>query len=332
MGNEKISINPISGVCNTTFDLAPLLANWTPDRYFWYIPCGSVSQLQDDLQAPYIVKSEKPPTAGGNAQFSTYFMARDQSNSFIDFIFANGKIISYKEFFNPNDYSNLTVTFPPGTGNIIINYNTGMSYLMTYGEPKITNKSYSDGKVSLMGQNFFNSPDHLNITLDGKDIKSLITSVNHDLIVFKRDIITAEKFAINITVDGINLIASTGNIVFAPTISKISSIPNKGGPITITGTWLFITNPNATVAVDIKMGTIPCKNPRSPDSNGTVLICDIPPGNGSEGRLVPSITINSIPNEMTSVYFEYAVPTVTHYTQQGDKFSFQGESFGTQAI
>ncbi|KAF2070746.1 hypothetical protein CYY_007927, partial [Polysphondylium violaceum] len=341
-GIKSISLNnnfgkPIgvnNGGCFSSFDLSPLAKSWEPSSVFHVIDCNDESgSLEYSVSS--ISKYNKPSTSGGPTHFTANFMKLSLTQSTIKSISTTKGPIDYTEYFDPNDSSNLTIVFPPGIGPIsLIYYSSPKIYKLnfSYASPIINSVSYKDGKVSLIGHNFFNSLDLLNITMDGSDIKRLIISIDHDLIVFKKDIFIAEKFVINLSIGGTSLESPYNVVEFLPKINYLTSVPNRGGPITITGAWFFMAHQNIPVTVDINMGTIPCKNPRSPDPSGTVLICDMPPSNGSEGRLVPSILINSVANLKTDLYFEYALPSVTHYTQQGDKFSFQGENFGTQAM
>eukprot|EP01133_Synstelium_polycarpum_P015092 gene15092-17867_t len=190
--------------------------------------------------------------------------------------------------------------------------------------PSVGDSSNDLKQFRLSGKNFGKVPANVVLKVDDN-----VIPVNDDLTHFvltfpiTKEIAYASTKSVFISVNG-NDMAPNAVIKLAPVVDSITSVPTKGGMVTITGKFLSLQAPSGTpFTSDIDIGGIKCTNPTNPAAD--TIVCNLVAGTGSN-KLV-KITINSLPSK-EDIRFAYGVPQIQKVSQEADVVTLNGLSFG----
>eukprot|EP01132_Coremiostelium_polycephalum_P003586 gene3586-4467_t len=116
------------------------------------------------------------------------------------------------------------------------------------------------------------------------------------------------------------------SLKLVPTIDSITSTNTTGGVVTISGTFLNTKREEGktSTTVSVKIGSMTCTDPFSPEGDNTKLSCTIPAGTGDHSV---SVTIDGILSTGNVIY-TYGRPSISKVTQQDTKIIIDGFNFG----
>ncbi|KAF2076583.1 hypothetical protein CYY_002134 [Polysphondylium violaceum] len=226
----------------------------------------------------------------------------------------------------------ISFKFPPGAGNIKLNPRNSCGDF-GYQVPTIDSIGYSNNKIEIQGNNFFNEKKLINLSLQEPNMEPEIISademilVDHEKITFNRNIFSPQNLTFRLSIA--NRVAGSKTEIFRPIIAKINpgTIPTIGGKLTILGTYL---NGDKNKP-EIKIGDSICGSPIWA-SDGTNITCEMPKRSPNDKPFMPVIiTINNIINNSTNnVSFEK--PFITSLKQEKQWFNITGGNLGDPTI
>eukprot|EP01132_Coremiostelium_polycephalum_P005182 gene5182-6450_t len=274
----------------------------------------------------------KVPTQGGVSTMNGFFFLNNPQQIFVT---TNGvKVNSTSVAVTQN---NNAITFPvaEGTGKIDVNViykNRNTRASSTYENPTLTSYTNNFTVLAITGKNFGNKIPVFQIRYGDSVVPSdNILSLSHNLVELNCSYIKSSiSLIVNVTVDGL-VSDKTLTVNFKPKITSITSVPNKGGSVTIKGSYLNAKHDDGTpTTVDIKIGTYKCTGASNlVEGDYTALVCTMPEGTGDQ--LAISVSIDSIASDpaATTVTFSYAYPHIKEIKQSGNVLTLIGESLGS---
>ncbi|KAF2075382.1 hypothetical protein CYY_003306 [Polysphondylium violaceum] len=234
----------------------------------------------------------------------------------------------------PNDFTTLTCTAPPGTGSnydvvvTISTYSTDAPYIKySYVYPVISSFTHSGTTIILNGT-LLGNPANSVITFNGKTITPTATTTPVNGVSQLNFTLPAEAKNGDVSILSLGRLSLPFDIKLTPSITSVSISATAGSTITITGSFLMITN-FASAAVPVSftnsVGGFECKNfVQGPDS--TTLLCDASAGVGKD--LPATLSIDS---QTATSTVSYLAPSMTGLTRNGAKGIIKGTSFGKSA-
>ncbi|KAM9956209.1 hypothetical protein ACTFIR_002920 [Dictyostelium discoideum] len=283
---------------------------------------------------PFNLKySEKPKTSGGDIVITGTYLRFMGGPNLIKSTFDPYKPFVVKgNFSDPSfDCNNITVTFPPSSGNFTISYDDigyGL-FPFSYESPKISSTVLDSFKqiITINGDNFFSDKNLVKVSFDGINQPNFIISVNNTQIQvndFSR--VDPGPLSIDITINGVTI---ENNYIhcFPTIITSISSVSNHlGGTVTIKGEKLSSTL-NSSFGPSITIGNKQCTFIKS---TSTELECQLGP-NEFGGRILPVI-VNFGGCNSTSpngVSFTYNIPTLSSGSYSNGFVTLIGTNLGS---
>ncbi|KAM9956918.1 hypothetical protein ACTFIR_003653 [Dictyostelium discoideum] len=276
--------------------------------------------------------NKKPGTSGGDVVFTGNYLRFRGGPNFIKSNYGNGVSFVVKgNFSDPSfDCNNITVSFPPGSGNFEINFEDhgDFPFSFSYESPKISStvSDESSGLLTINGDNFFTDKNLIEVFLGGINQTNFIISVNHTQIQvnnFSRP--DLGPMSINIKVNKITLQKDFTHC-FPAIITSISSVSNYlGGIVTIKGVKLSSTF-NPSLKPSITIGNNKCTLIKS---TTTELECQLDP-NEYGGRDLP-VNVNFGGCNSTSnnnVSFTFNIPTLSSGSYSNGFVTLIGTNFG----
>ncbi|KAM9956191.1 hypothetical protein ACTFIR_002902 [Dictyostelium discoideum] len=269
--------------------------------------------------------SKKPKTSGEDIVITgTYLRLFSSPNLLMTSL---GRNLSDPSF----DCNNITVTFPPGSGDLILSYDDFGFFTQTfsYESPKISSIVSDSLKqiITINGDNFFTDKDLVKVSFDGINQPNFIISVNHTQIqVSNFNRVDPGPMSVNITVNEVS-IEKNYTHCFPAIITSISSVSNHlDGIVTIKGEKLSSTlNPSLTPSITI--GDQQCKFIKS---TPTELECELY-ANEFGGKNLP-VDVNFGGCNSTSpngVSFTYNIPTLSSGSYSNGIVTLIGTNLGT---
>ncbi|KAF2070745.1 hypothetical protein CYY_007944 [Polysphondylium violaceum] len=334
--STSVTLTPESCSPDCIFEFKNYVKLWDAQTFIYkYTSAGKVLTKSSPFDKFGYIESLAPPkTSGSNQTFTAYFLQINPTlvKSFSAMI--NGQSYENEDLnlalVNAGDYTKYSITFPPGTGKIDITYDK-KTMSINFAAPTIASHTMdADGKFSVVGDNFFNNASVIAITVDGKalvDVNGAIVSADFQKLVFSYPTNTTSSHKIEVTVDGIKS-AAPYDLVIKPIVTGISSVPNKGGKVTVTGKYLNAVKEDGTPSVvKVTVGTTECAKPVNPQEGVfTHLVCDMPAGN--DDNLDVFVEIDSIKSDAATVKFSYGFPTISSIKQIGNLFVVTGSCLG----
>jgi len=336
---KSVTIVPEAGSCSTDclFEFKDYVTHWDAQTFIYkYTSNGKVLTKTNSFDKfGYIESIASPKTSGSNQTFTAYFL--QVTPSLVKSFSAKINGVSYENedlslgLVDENDYTKYTITFPPGTGKIDIVYDK-KPMSINYAAPEITSSTF-DGEsvVTLVGDNFANVKEQVTVSLDGTALApEAIVSADYQKVVFNFAPKITGEHSVAVSVNGIS---SAKPLAFQikPVVTAISSVPNKGGKVTLTGKFLNTDKGDGVTksVVKILVGTTECANPVNPEAGVfTSLVCEMPAGNNDNLDVV--VEIDSIKSE-SAVKFSYGFPTIASITQKDNVFVITGSCLGELA-
>ncbi|EAL71663.1 IPT/TIG domain-containing protein [Dictyostelium discoideum AX4] len=207
------------------------------------------------------------------------------------------------------DVSNLTVSFPAGSGSSkLITFNYLYYQNFSYAPPIITmvsyNQKYSD--VFIDGYNFYlNAFKVQEIYFDGVKQNNFIINRDHtQIIVSNYRRVESGQMSINIKVNDVSMEKNFIYCFYPPSITSVNSITYyDGGIVTIKGSFLYSSMPT------VKIGDLFCKNITS---NQTEIQCILGPANQGGSNLPIIITFDGCDSVSNNNTFTYNVPSLNN--------------------
>ncbi|KAM9985199.1 hypothetical protein ACTFIZ_008731 [Dictyostelium cf. discoideum] len=283
---------------------------------------------------PYNLKySKKPRTSGEDIVITgTYLRFMGGPNSLLNTVDEFTPFVVKGNFSDPSfDCNNITVTFPPGSGNFEMLYEESGIYpnYFSYESPKISNIVSDSLKqiITINGDNFFTDKDLILVSFDGINQTNLFISVNHTQIQvndFNR--VDPGPMSINITVNGVSIEENYIHC-FPAIITSISSVSNHlGGIVTIKGEKLSPTlNPSLTPSI-----TIGDKQCTLLKSTTTELECQLDPNEYGGKNLLIDVNFSGCNSKSPNgVSFTYNIPTLSSGSYSNGFVTLIGTNLGT---
>eukprot|EP01132_Coremiostelium_polycephalum_P011107 gene11107-13591_t len=327
--NLTYTLSPINkfGEYIATIELAPGIESGT----FKFGFSDTVEERKIYLR-PILFSASKVPTKGGyltitgvNLKYEKYFSQYTEIHS----ITKQYNVSSVKF---SDDYRKFMIPVDEGTGHIIfygfINDDKIEAYT-SYENPSISSSINNETLLSLIGNNLGKHLSVVKVWIGGIPLDpNRLVYVDHQLLQIKcEDITRTSKIDVNVTVDDLNNFENY-QVQIKPKIYSITSVPYKGGKVTIQGSFLNVKRSDGNETdITIDIGKYKCLNPINPfENNFTTIICDMPEGTGD--NLPLSISIDGIKSN-NDVSFSYAYPHIQKIYQDGNEISIYGESLGT---
>ncbi|KAM9999345.1 hypothetical protein ACTFIZ_002928 [Dictyostelium cf. discoideum] len=283
---------------------------------------------------PYNLKySKKPRTSGEDIVITgTYLRFIGGPNFLLNTLDYKNPFVVKGNFSDPSfDCNNITVTFPPGSGNFELSYDDIGSHLFPFSfeSPKISSIVSDSVKqtITIKGDNFFTNNDLVMISFDGINQTNFNISVNHTQIQvndFNR--VDPGPMSVNITVNDISIEKNYIHC-FPAIITSVSSVSNHlGGIVTIKGEKLSSTL-NSSLTPSITIGDQQCTFIKS---TTTELECQLDP-NEYGGKNLP-VNVNFGGCNSTNpngISFTYNIPTLSSGSYSNGLVTLIGTNLGT---
>ncbi|KAM9993065.1 hypothetical protein ACTFIY_010527 [Dictyostelium cf. discoideum] len=272
--------------------------------------------------------SKKPKTSGEDIVITgSYLRLMGGPNFLLNTINTKKPFIVKGNFSDPSfDCNNITVTFPPGSGNFNLYFDETSYFFVTfsYESPTIASTFFDESKqiITINGYNFFTNKDLVRVSFDGINQPNFIISENHTQIqvnnIIRDDL---GPMSVSITVDDVSIEKSYIHC-FPANITSISSVSNHlGGIVTIKGEKLSSTL-NSSLTPSITIGDQQCTYLKS---TPTELECNLVPNDF--GKNLP-VDVNFGGCNSTSpngVSFTYNIPTLSSGSFSNDEKSLTFE-------
>ncbi|KAM9978684.1 hypothetical protein ACTFIY_012446 [Dictyostelium cf. discoideum] len=256
---------------------------------------------------PVIEGDFKPPTKGGHTTIKGYYLV-------IGIVYLT--IIP--------DTKVIPVS---GCGQRIFVWPNGFNYTFNHSSPTIRTISSDNSPLVATGSNFCDSPNNVNILIDGDQLDKVnLLSIDHD----RFEVRYSQKYCKSIYVNIVSGYLESNKIKFdfKPLPLKANSVPkSKGGSITITGERLSSQINDELIIV--KIGNFQFKNVVSSKNE---IICNLQPvqivnKDDSEGLEV-NVSINGIAN-VNKLLFSFDVPFISDLILPQGQVKLIGDCLGT---
>ncbi|KAM9992355.1 hypothetical protein ACTFIY_009798 [Dictyostelium cf. discoideum] len=298
----------------------------------------NISDLDNDSGTGYSFQfvsdvkfNKKPSTSGGDVVFTGNYLRFRGGPNLLQTNYGNGTPFVVKgNFSDPTfDCNNITVIFPPGSGNFEINFDDAGDFPIpfSYESPKISSTVFDElnQKLTINGDNFFTDKKLIEVFFDSINLTNFIISVNHTQIQvnnFSRP--DPGPMSINIKV---NKISIQKNHCFPAIITSISSVSNYlGGILTIKGVKLSSTL-NPSFKPSITIGNKQCTLIKS---TTTELECQLGPNEYGDRDLPVNVIYGGCNSTSSNNYvsFTYNIPTLSSGSYSNGFVTLIGTNFG----
>ncbi|KAN0037902.1 hypothetical protein ACTA71_000073 [Dictyostelium dimigraforme] len=288
--------------------------------------CKSNYLGENEYPNPVIEGTFKPQTKGGQTIMKGYYLVLGITY-FTILPDLRVKFVGSLED-EAMDVTNLILDYKGGCGQRNLKWPNDFVYSFNHSNPNIDNISSDNSSLVVVGSNFCNSSDYVNILIDGIQIdKSNIILIDHELFEVKYNQIYCKSINVNIISGGLQ--SNIFKFDFKPLPIKINSVPkSKGGLIIITGHRL--SSPQANNSnISINIGKYVCKNVISTQNEINCYIDGIPSGNNdSTIGLQVKISINGIVND-NELLFSFDVPFISDFILPQGEVKLIGDCLGT---
>ncbi|KAM9955415.1 hypothetical protein ACTFIR_011853 [Dictyostelium discoideum] len=292
-----------------------------------------ISSLPKYPKASNLKYSKKPKTSGEDIVITgDYLRFMGGPNYLLSSFNVRKPFVVKGNFSDPSfDCNNITVTFPPGSGNFDLYYDETSSFFVpfSYESPKISSTVLDPSKkiITINGENFFTDKSLVRVYFDGINQTNFIISVNHTQIQVN-DFNRVDPGPMSVTIT-VKEVSNENNYIhcFPAIITSVSSVSNHlGGIVTIKGEKLssnLISSLTPSITIDDK----PCKFMKS---TPTELECKLDP-NEFDGKNLP-VNVNfggcnsTSPNGVT---FTYNIPKLSSGSYSNGIVTLIGTNLGT---
>nr|ACN71277.1 tgrC1 [Dictyostelium discoideum]ACN71280.1 tgrC1 [Dictyostelium discoideum] len=293
----------------------------------------TISGLSKYPLASNLKYSKKPRTSGDEIVITGSYLRFMGGPNLLQSTFNLYKPFVVKgNFLDPSfDCNNITVIFPPGSGNFELYFDeTGIySVPFSYESPKISSVVSDSVKqiITINGDNFFTNKNLVRVSFDGINQPNFIISVNHTQIqVNNYNRVDPGPMSVNITVNGVSI---ENNYIhcFPSIITSISSVSNHlGGIVTIKGEKLSSTL-NSSLTPSITIGDKPCKFIKS---TPTELECKLDANELGGKNLSVNVNFSGCDSKSPNgVSFTYNIPTLSSGSYSNGIVTLIGTNLGT---
>ncbi|KAN0047753.1 hypothetical protein ACTA71_002138 [Dictyostelium dimigraforme] len=270
--------------------------------------CHGMNSLAKNQYPNQVIEGTfKPQTKGGQTIMKGYYLVLGITY-FTILPNLRVKFVGYL-YDETIDVTNLILDYKGGCGQRTFKWPNDFVYSFNHSNPNINNITSDNSSLVVVGSNFCNSSDYINILIDGIQIdKSNIILIDHELFEVKYNQIYCKSINVNIISGGLQ--SNIFKFDFKPLPIKINSVPkSKGGLIIITGHRLSSQANNSDISINI--GKYVCKNVISIQNEINCYIDGISSGNATIGFHV-NISINGIVND-NELLFSFDVPFISDF-------------------
>ncbi|KAM9955301.1 hypothetical protein ACTFIR_009691 [Dictyostelium discoideum] len=292
-----------------------------------------ISGLPKYPRASNLKYSKNPKTSGEDIVITGSYLRFMGGPNFLMSSFDLDKPFVVKgDFSDPSfDCNNITVTFPPGSGEFRLYFDEIGKFPVTfsYEPPKISSTVFDSLKqiMTINGDNFFTDKKLVKVSFDGINQPNFIISVDHTQIqVNNYNRVDPGPMSVSITVKDVSI--KENYIHCSPAIiTSISSVSNHlGGIVTIKGEKLSSTlNPSLTP--NITIGDKQCNFTKS---TLTELECKLDHNDHGGKNLPVNVSFggcsSTSPNGVT---FTYNIPTLLSGSYSNGTVTLIGTNLGT---